>query len=164
VREIPLPRGAVALVDDEDYPRLSQYRWHLAGRDPLYAARDGKAGEAHIVYMHRDIARPGPGMTVDHIDANPLNNQRANLRVCTRTQNHANRRKTRGSSQYKGVSWEQKRARWSASIRINRSQRHLGRYVCEREAALAYDAAARETFGAYARVNFPAPGENGALG
>lgn len=97
-----------------------------------------------------------PEIDVDHEDHNGLNCQRRNLRKCVRGENNGNRAKTRGSSQYKGVAWDSDRKQWRALIVIHGRAKHLGRFHVERDAALAYDAAARENFGEFARCNFPA--------
>ena len=95
-----------------------------------------------------------PEIHVDHEDHNGLNCQRSNLRKCVRGENDGNRRKTRGSSQYRGVSWSKGKGRWRACITIEKTV-HLGYFVNEREAALVYDTAARSRFGVFANCNFP---------
>jgi AP2 domain-containing protein len=94
---------------------------------------------------------------VDHADGNGLNNQRWNLRVATKRQQQANRGKQRNgrTSQYKGVFWDKSRERWSATIHYDHKTRYLGRYRDEEDAAHAYDLAALESFGSFARLNFP---------
>jgi hypothetical protein len=95
-------------------------------------------------------------MMVDHIDRNPLNNTRSNLRPATNSQNQANRRQSvRKTSRYKGVFWRKDAGKWQAWIRRNRIGRSLGFYLSETEAALAYDRAAVEEWGEFARPNFP---------
>lgn len=149
-REIPLTQGKVALVDDDDYEWLSQYKWCFEGR---YAHR---GHEGHHVYMHRMIVNAPKGMEVDHHDGNKLNNQRGNLRITTRGGNNANRPKRNNRtyhSQYKGV--YKNRKAWRVSFGTNGKSTDLGSFATEIEAAKAYDAAARAHFGEFARLNFP---------
>jgi hypothetical protein len=105
--------------------------------------------------MHRIVVNAPPGMEVDHIDGNRLNNTRANLRICSRGQNQQNRKRTQNSSRFKGVSWFMRHGLWSAYIKKCGKKIHLGYFVEEKEAALTYDAAARLLFGAYALFNLP---------
>lgn len=152
--------GRVALVDDGDYDLVMQYRWHVRetprpGRRPLgpYAIttirRDGRSSTP---FMHNLIMG---GTRIDHVNGNGLDNQRHNLREATNGQNMHNRRPNVGtSSQYKGVRLS-KHGTWVARIRINGERFHLGCFADEVDAALAYDAAAREMFGRFARPNFP---------
>lgn len=145
--------GRVALVDDEDYELVMQYRWN--GRDTvsggLYAVTR-KRGSGSKIFMHRMLTGfPG----ADHRDLNGLNNQRANLRVSSHAQNQANKLKRKDSaSPYKGVTRHD--GRWSAQVQLNYEIRNLGRFIDEIDAALAYDAGARALHGEFARLNFPA--------
>lgn len=94
-------------------------------------------------------------MDVDHRDHNGLNNTRDNLRVATRSQNHRNRQKLPGNatSDYKGVSWDKARGRWTAHIKIGGKAKNLGRFEEELTAARVYDAAALRLFGSFALLN-----------
>jgi len=155
-KEIPLTRGAVALVSAEDYEMASLYKWHLTSHG--YAARNDYATGEHI-YMHRFINRAPAGTEVDHIDRNKLNNTRENLRTATRHQQGANTTKQRGvSSQFKGVCFimgkgEKRVDRWAAYISPNGKRKHLGYYVSELDAAFAYNLKAKELFGEFATLN-----------
>lgn len=104
MKEIKLTKGKVALVDDDDFEHLSQFKWHTQQNG--YACRVVKInGKRKGIVMHRVIMNTPDGMETDHIDHNKLNNQKSNLRVCDRLQNLRNRRKHRNSkhSKYKGV-------------------------------------------------------------
>jgi HNH endonuclease/AP2 domain len=96
---------------------------------------------------------------VDHIDGDGLNNQRANLRLCTAAQNAWNRKKpsragqSKATSAFKGVSWYQPRPRWSAHIKVGGRDRTIGYYDTEKEAAAAYNREAIKHFGAFAYLN-----------
>lgn len=156
MKEIGLSRGMVATVDDDIFEELSQHKWTvMKGTSTWYAYRKERRGERLInIYMHRQIMDTPPGMDTDHQDRNGLHNWRGNLRVCTRTQNRANSIKTRGTSRFKGVVWD--KGAWQAKITIHGVITYLGRFGNDEiAAALAYDVAALEHFGEFARLNFP---------
>lgn len=157
MREIPLGRGLVALVDDADYDRVM-----AAG--PWCARRSGPR-----TYAQHHVRRAGRRAAteslhtfltgwpyIDHRNGDGLDNQRRNLRPATGTQNNANtRRRTDNTSGFKGVSWRPDANRWHARVQSGRKLRHLGYFDTAEAAARAYDAAARELFGEFARPNFP---------
>jgi len=162
VKEIPLASGkGVALVDDEDYEWLLQYKWYrhdaksTAGNIKSYAAADLRFGvkQGKKVLMHRFITDPPRNLLVDHIDRDGLNNQRSNLRFVDYSQNLANSVK-RGEF-YKGVRYDKRRDYYYASITVNGVFTYLGSYPTPEEAARAYDVALIKHFGAMARPNFP---------
>lgn len=166
MREIPLNNGYTALVDDEDFAYLSQFKWyaHRHHRTSLIyavrnAPREGKSVRRTIL-MHREVLQPRPGHETDHINNNGLDNRRDNLRYATRSQNtsHPAVTKRRGlTSSYRGVFWHARRQRWHAQISVNNRRRHLGTFRSERVAALVYDNAAIAAFGEFASLNFPRP-------
>jgi hypothetical protein len=163
VVQIPVSGGHVVLVDEADYELLKKYVWvahRPKNRRTLYAVSnnsvrvDGRRKSAAI-RMHRLIIGDSYGL-IDHANGNDLDNRRCNLRPATESQNQANRRKAKGkSSIYKGVCWSKNEKKWIASIFANRKGRRLNLFKDEREAALAYDKAAREAWGEYAKTNFP---------
>ena len=163
MKTIPLTQGKVALVDDEDYEWLNQYKWTLVRNDNKeYAARNAykEHGKNKIVTMHRVIL----GDTVkdkdtDHIDGNGLNNQRANLRACTRAENLRNCKKPQVNNElYKGIKTFPNQM-WRAVIGHTKNGKatvtHLGMFFSPEAAAIAYDRAAKKLFGKFARLNFP---------
>jgi len=159
-RTIPLTQGKVAVVDAVDYAELARYKWCASspGWGVWYAVRgEGMPnGKRRTVYMHREVLGAAPGEQVDHVNLDGLDNRRENLRSATGVENSRNRRKRSGtSSQYKGVSWHKATRRWLAQIRFGARKTHLGSFRCEEDAARAYDAAAVEHFGEFARPNFP---------
>jgi hypothetical protein len=152
-------------VSDEDYEYVSRFNWRLVGRG--YVARqishyeNGKRRYG-CVYLHREITGASSGEVVDHINRNPLDNRRCNLRLCTQSQNLRNsggyktiaRNGRMRVSQYKGVGRaDSKKNPWSARITVDGEDRRLGVFPTELDAARAYDAAAREIFGEFARLN-----------
>ncbi len=159
MKEIPLTKGFVTIVDDCDYEELSQYKWHVvlmhSSPKAVRKTPGDENGKQHAIYMHRQIMNAPPGMDVDHINHDTLDNRRStNLRVCTRAQNAANQRKGTGcSSQFKGVSWEKDRGKWRAQITISGKSTYLGLFDDEVDAACAYNAEARVKFREFALLN-----------
>jgi hypothetical protein len=158
VKTIPLTRGQVALVDDADYEWLSAWKWHafkrkFGGFDAGRSVTNGR-GNWTTVRMHQALC---PGVReVDHINRNPLDNQRHNLRPATRAQNQANRgANANNSSGFKGVCRDKRGGKWRARMMVNRHCHHLGFFLDAEEAARAYDKAAKECFGVFACLNFP---------
>ncbi len=157
MKEVQLTRGKVALVDDEDFESVSRFCWRFDGRGyaitSKFLGRIGGKQQMAGMSLHRLIMRPPKGLDVDHINHDGLDCRRVNMRVCTRSQNHQNRAKTRGTSKFKGVSWH--KGAWRATIVLDHKQINLGLFDNEAEAGMAYDAKARELFGEFAHLNFP---------
>jgi len=159
-RVIPLTLGQFALIDAEDYDRVSAYSWRAMRDETTGGWRahttvyDGD-GKRHDLQMSQFIMNAQPGEQVDHRLHDTLDNRKTNLRRCTQAQNNFNQRPRRGTSAYKGVSWEKRRCKWRAQIEYNYRNRFIGNFSDEVDAARAYDAAAREYFGEFAYLNFP---------
>jgi hypothetical protein len=147
--------GLVAVVDEEDYPLVSEYVWYVERRSrSTYARRKWtEDGRVRSQYMHNFIL----GMLgVDHRNHDGLDNRRANLRPANQSQNIGNQRAQSGSSRFKGVHWFKRDQKWRACIKVGRRGRHIGYFASEEDAARAYDAVALKEFGEFAFLNFPA--------
>ncbi len=94
-----------------------------------------------------------PTGDVDHANGDRSDNRAANLRLATRQQNLRNGRPKGGSSRFKGVHFNRRRGKWQAYITIDRRHQYLGAYAAEDAAAAAYDRAAAQQFGTFAKLN-----------
>jgi hypothetical protein len=158
VKQIPLTRGKVALVDDDDYERVQGYHWQarpIGRRTKTWYAYTHIAHE--YIFMHRFILQVAPQTNkVDHVDHDGLNNQKANLRIVTNIQNSQNKRKgSKNTSGYKGVTFHKRVGKRQSVIYIMKRCIYLGTFITAREAAIAYDKAATLYYGEFASLNFP---------
>lgn len=144
-----------ALVDIEDYERVTRSKWGLDGRG--YArATTLKFLAAHHRRMHAYVLRVQPGERIDHINGDTLDNRKQNLRLATAAQNSRNSRRPNivgKTSRFKGVCWTVDGDCWLANITADGQQHRLGRFSSEEDAARAYDEAALRLFGEFARTN-----------
>lgn len=170
--EIPLSRGKVARIDDEDAALVAGFKWwaHQGNDGHGWYARgyplNSPTNRSQIM-MHNLILGVHAGTLVDHLDGDGLNNTRANLRPATRAQNAQNQHiRSDNQTGFKGVGRSQRHGRlyprWRAKITIEGRTLHLGYFASPAQAAEAYDEAARRHFGRFARVNFPRASEAGA--
>lgn len=161
IKKIELSQGKHALVDDCDYEFLKQWNWvahYSKSTNGFYADRSKYVGHFNgknkrkTISMHRLIMKRIIGRelkkseVVDHINHDPLDNRRENLRIVTRRQNTQNK-KTKGTSKYPGVYWNKEKKKWKAEIRLEGKKTHLGYFSIEKEAAKAYEQALREHVG-----------------
>lgn len=151
VKEIPLTRNKVAIVDESDFEWLAQYNWQAYDRGNTWYAKARLPSPARAplyAIMHRMIVGCPIGLEVDHINGDGLDNRRCNLRIVTHAQNMANMRRKSGT---KGVC--RFRDKFRAYIVKDGRQRHLGVFADMASAAKAYDRAALELFGQHAAIN-----------
>lgn len=149
MKEIKLTQGQFAIVDDDDFDYLNQWKWYaVKHRNTFYATRMEKRKHIH---MHRVIMHVCPKLITDHIDHNGLNNQKSNLRACTSSQNKMNVLPMSNTG-YLGVYYQGNLIR--AKIRVNGNSIHIGCYPSLEQAARAYDIKAKEYFGEFANLNF----------
>ena len=136
--------GLVFLIDKDDLNKIQERYWSNNGSHVC-------SGHNSLL-IHRFIMNCPKGMVVDHINCNPLDNRKSNLRICTITENNRNTKIMRNNkSGYKGVSWDKYMKKWVAFIRINNKSKSLGYFNTPELAHAAYCAAAKEHFGEFAR-------------
>lgn len=154
---IKLTKGKFAKVDDSDFYYLNQWKWQASERGKtFYAVRSVKdkiTGKRIQIKMHRILLNVSDkSIFVDHKDHDGLNNQRVNLRECTRSENGKNRLPSkRSSSRFLGVKFASKK--WRAEIKVDGKNKHLGCFALEIDAARAYNDAAIIHHGEFANLN-----------
>jgi hypothetical protein len=169
VKYIELTKGQRAIVDDEDYEELSQWRWYCsvggtggnkgASKGYAYAVRtvnwreNGKP-KSKKVYMSVWLMRPTEGMVVNYINGDTLDCRRNNLRLATKQDDARYRHNNYKKMGYKGVFKFNRCKKWRSSIRVDGVLVNLGNFDTPEEAAKAYDAAALEHYGEFALLNF----------
>lgn len=140
-------------IDIGDLWIFRHHSWYVqkGPRPYVYTKLNGKT-----TYLHRLITSAPAGLVVDHIDGNPLNNARSNLRVCSQGANLAARRKLHNSSRcgYRGVSYFRRKDTYSAQVCVSGRKIHLGCFKNPEVAARVYDEAASILWGPFAVLNF----------
>ena len=155
-KEIQLTRGKIAIVDDDMYDYLMQWKWYahsLSGK--FYSTRCIRIGGKKItILMHRIIMNTKKGLVVDHINGLTLDNRKVNLRICTHGENIRNQKLSiSNKSGYKGVYFNKRDSNWRARIQLNNKEIHIGCYINIKDAARAYNEAAVKYHGEFANLN-----------
>lgn len=143
--------GLIFIFDSEDFEKICHKRWYQfnRGKNGIYYIGDSK-GNA----IHRLIMNPPKGYEVDHIDLNPLNNSKRNLRICTHQQNQYNQPlQINNTSGFCGVRYYSPRKKYIARIKLNQKDIHLGYYETIIEAAQARNVATELLFGEYGVIS-----------
>jgi len=158
--EIPLTQGQVALIDDDKYDLVSQYKWfatYLPNGRCFYALTSIYVnGMKKQLYLHRFLLglEFGNKLQADHINKNTLDNRLENLRIATSAENCRNRRKRRdNTSGYIGVSWHKRECKWRTQIKTDGIMKHIGYFRNKHDAARAYNEAALKYHGEFAELN-----------
>jgi hypothetical protein len=157
--EIPLTQGQVALIDDEDWELVSQYKWRALWdrcTKSFYAIANvyKPDGKRTTLKMHRLIKGAKKGEQVDHIHHNTLDNRQSETRLCTGNQNARNAvKRADNTSGFKGVCWSKRHQKWEAKIKLNGKRKHLGYYHTPELGHAAYCKAALELHGEFARTS-----------
>jgi len=163
MREIPLTKGYVAIVDDEDFELVSKFKWCVKerkGRANTEYAQSFQKVQKNVsvtIRMHRLILglKWRDGKTVDHINGDGLDNQRENLRLCTPQQNSSNvKMNKRNTSGFSGVYFNKKTKKWRAQIKYKGVCINLGEYDDKRLAAIIRDCANSQLNGEFSSLNF----------
>jgi hypothetical protein len=146
-------RGKYALVDDIDFERVRNLRWHVSW-DGYVVRKPIINGKQTRVWLHRLILDPPKGMEIDHVNGNKLDNRRLNIRVCTHQQNLRNRALPKtNTSGFKGVRWHKRDQLWYAQTHIGNKYVHFGSYKNLKDAVNAYDEGVKKHFGEFAKTN-----------
>ena len=153
-------------VDEEDVPLASQRGWWGSsvrqrrtngqyGKVRKYIQRSiFKNGKWTSESLHRVILNAPDGADCDHVNGDGLDNRRNNLRFCTTSQNGANRgSQINNTAGFKGISWHKKNKNWNVRIMVHKKMKHLGGFSKKEDAAKAYNNAAIEYFGEFAKLN-----------
>jgi hypothetical protein len=158
MKKFPLQNGGYALIDNENYDYLHQWKWYR-NIDGYAQRRQVINGKRVCFLMHRIVGNIPDGLITDHINGNRLDNRKINLRVCSFAQNARNypKQKTARTSKFKGVVLDRnpnRKKNYKVMIRINKHSRILvGYFYTEKEAAKAYNQAALKHHGTFARLN-----------
>jgi hypothetical protein len=126
--KIPLTQGKFATIDDEDFARVGGFKWYALNRSGKFHVMVSVSRKNY--YIHRMIMDAPPGMVVDHINGDGLDNRKSNLRICHHNENIRNRTSlnANNASGAHGVYWDKSRKRWCAEIKINYKRIYLGRF------------------------------------
>lgn len=159
MKEILLTKGQKAIVDDDDYEYLSQWKWSAQisrNKKTYYAKRYQRLpdGKYTNVKMHRILLGVvDRNIEIDHINGIGFDNRRENLRLATKSQNRCNRRRrSYFSSKYKGVKWSKSKNKWEVNINVSGRRKYLGAFVSEEKAADIYKKAAVIYHGEFAQI------------
>jgi len=148
--ELPLADGRVTLVDEDVAQSLSGTSIHHFAKNYVEVSENG-----NTQLLHRRIMNPPKGLVVDHMNGNPLDNRRENLRVVTQSENSMNKRsKPRGRSGYRWVYWIGDRRKWELLYHLHRRKVYFGRWRSRHVAAFFADELRIEIIGDFAPRNF----------
>jgi len=146
-------------IDGEDFDKIKNHTWCIKrkiGSNSYFIATTnirGRNGQ-YSIRMQDLLIDKKEGMFIDHINRNPLDNRKENLRLCTPGQNRMNSgKKINSKSQYKGVSFNKREKKYKSSITVNKKRIFLGYFKSEKAAAKAYNEAALRHHGDFACLN-----------
>lgn len=152
MKTINLSQGKETIVDDSDYDLVMKYKWHF--KKAFFSGyATGWVGNGKM-RLHSYLMKPPLGYVVDHINGDPLDNRRENLRIVKPIENNRNRRMNENNTTgFRGVYWYTRYSKWVARINVSGKKLHLGYFTDKIEAANAYDQAALKYYGDFAHVN-----------
>lgn len=143
MKTIPLTRGLFAIVDDDIYEMVGHLNWYAQKSkfSGHYATRSvalpGKKNQSRDYLHWYALGQPMHGLEIDHINGNPLDNRRGNIRIVSRRMNALNR-KCHRSGKHIGSRFMKGRNRWVTSIRVNGDRKYIGCFETEEEASAKY--------------------------
>ena len=138
--------GRSFLISDEDFDFVRRYRWFMTRLGYVLRSEHEKS-----LSLHRELLKAQPGIEVDHINGDPTDNRRENLRLATRQENARNHRK-QPKRKYIGV--YKHGDKWQAGVIVSRRFIYLGTFSTPEEAAKARDEAAKKLYKEFAKLNF----------
>jgi len=154
MKEIQLSQNKTALVDDDMYEYLNQWKW-TSGETSVIRRVGGRIFHKTIYMHHVVLGISDNKIEIDHKNRNPFDNRKENLRVATRQEQNRNRGKNKNNNTgYKGVSYSRRKDKYYVCIMVDYKQISLGYFKTPEEAAKVYDVAAKKYFGEFAFLNF----------
>lgn len=162
MKTIALSKGQFAIVDDEDFELLNEFKWCVTSKTSgFYAQRrawdsnrkDEPKYNGYLIYMHRQILKADKEIIVDHINRNTLDNRKCNLRTTNKSGNAINAKHRKNCTGYRGVRKQSKHNSFTAKICINQKLIYLGNFKLAKDAAVAYNEAAIKYHGEFANLN-----------
>jgi len=154
MKTIVLTQNKFTIVNNKDFKYLNQFTWFtMKKRNKFYVCGSVNGKK---VYMHRLLLNAKKNQYVDHINGNPLDNRKQNLRLCSNSENLRNRTKnSNNTSGFKGV-WRNKISKcWIVTLTIKGKSKYFGAFKNKKDAAKAYDKAALKYYKEFAKLNFP---------
>lgn len=143
--------GVIFEIDDDDYEKIKTYRWHALKHPNGFYIQT--TINRKTIRLHRFLMDFPPGMDIDHIDGNTLNNKKCNLRICSRARNCQNSKTcSRNTSGHRGVYWDSSRNKWRVQIQCLNKTERVGRFLNITDAIDAYTKRAKELFGEYYKM------------
>lgn len=155
IKEIRLTNvEATTLLDAEDFYIAASRNWYTNSLGYVYSKVTVSPKKYKSIFLHRLVIGAKGKEIVDHINMNPLDNRRENLRIVTKSQNMMNRKApAQNTSGYKGVVWDKYNKKWTAQIQSNGKHKKIGRFLKKEDAARAYNEAAIKLHGEYSNLN-----------
>lgn len=152
---IPLTRGKETIVDKDIAELWDGIKWYCSSKGYAVTNIRNSDGKRTTLRLHRVVANvhglPGD-IEPDHINGNPLDNRRENLRICTHKQNlRSSKKPINNTTGFKGVSYDKRRNKFEAQIKVDNRKKYLGHFSTAEEAHSAYCAAAKKYHGEFAR-------------
>lgn len=154
MKAIELTQGKYAVIDDEDFERVSGHKWRFDGRYAVTHYQESTKSPRKNLRLHRFILMVKRGESIDHINNDPLDNRRENLRICSHAENNWNKGLTvLNTSGFKGVYFHKASKKYMARIKVYGKTHYLGIFEEVKDAAMAYNEAARKMHGVFAKLN-----------
>ena len=144
-------KGCSFIFDKEDYDKIKPYYWRVHHNNFVSMTICNRKTKTNKQYLlHRFLMNPNDIQEVDHINHNPLDNRKSNLRVVIVAQNQMNsNRSIRNTSGIKGVNWNPKEKKWRVRISVNGKRISLGSFADYQDAVKCREEAEMKYYGEY---------------